>query len=110
MKYSVKTATVASTFGLLTFLMGCGSPADDGKRAASSGRITSVAEADANFLEAASRKEGHDGKVMAKMLIGLRRDDNWSWEQLQDEVDFQFGSIADEFGQWKENCIAVGDI
>lgn len=70
--------------------------------------IDTKQEADASFLQSASRK-GEREKVAAKMLIELRWDDNWSWEELQDEVDFQFAEIKDEFKQWKQNCITAGD-
>lgn len=74
----------------------------------SSGGVSSVAEADREFQKAASKKGERQG-VAAKMLIDFRRDDNWPWSQIEDEVDFQFGSIRDEFNQWKRNCIRLGD-
>jgi len=70
--------------------------------------VSTVSEADREFQKAASRK-GESQRVAAKMLVGFRRNDDWSWSQLEDEVDFQFGSIRNEFQEWKTNCVSLGD-
>ena len=72
----------------------------------SSGSMT-VWEVDEEFRIATSHQEA--GLVSANMLIELRRDSKWSWELLDDEVDFQFGYIEEEYEQWKRNRIAAGD-
>lgn len=70
--------------------------------------VGSVAEADEEFRIAASQK-GQAGVVAAKMLIDFRNNDKWSWENLEEEVDFQFGGIKAEFNQWKQHRISAGD-
>jgi len=90
---------------------GCSGGGSSGKSSTKSEaavRMLTIREADEEFRIAASQK-GERALTAAKMLIGFRNQDNWTWERLNGEVDFQFNAIEDEFSQWKRRRIAAGD-
>lgn len=89
-------------------LGGCGKSPAEPEPSTHTSRELTVPAVDEEFRIAASQK-GETELVAAKMLIDLRNNDNWSWERLEGEVDFQFGGIKDEFDQWKQDRIAAGD-
>lgn len=108
-------AKFAAPFALALLLTGCGtkeSPgpggAADAKKGGEAAGPRTVAAADEEFRVAASHK-GEREVVAAKMLVNFRKDDNWSWERLEKEVNFQFQEIKAEFTKWKRDRVAAGD-
>lgn len=105
-------------FALALLLAGCGSKdptnpaapanAQKGDKKGGKSAPTTPEAADEEFRVAASHK-GEREQAAAKMLVNFRKDDKWSWERLEGEVNFQFQEIKDEFGKWKRDRVAAGD-
>jgi hypothetical protein len=71
-------------------------------------QLGSTFAADEEFEIAASHI-GERERVVAGQLIKFRNRDKWSWDRLNNEVEFQFHSIRQPFMQWREDRISAGD-